>query len=97
MPEAPSEPEEDVPASDGEVVTVPCRDRARLMGELSARLMDMQADYAHGLTVRGRDFSVNFSPSPVSSAVRVCAAAEKSETARELAVSAQDMIKALDL
>ena len=97
IPETPSEPERAADEPDGELITVECRDRARLMGELSSRLMDMEADYTHGLTVRGKDFSVNFSPSPVSCAVRVCAAAERSETAKELAVSAGDMIKALDL
>lgn len=97
MPEAQPEPKGSRDEPDGEILTVACRDRARLMGELSARLMDMEADFSHGLTLRGKDFSVNFSPSPLASAVRICAAAEKAETAKELAISAQDMLKALDL
>ena len=97
LPERAPEPESAPEEPDGETLTVACRDRARLMGELSARLMDLGADYTHGLTVRGRDFSVNFSPSPSASAVRVCAAAERAETAKELAVSAEDLIKALNL
>lgn len=97
MPEAQPEPKGGRDEPDGEILTVTCRDRARLMGELSSRLMDMEADFSHGLTLRGKDFSINFSPSPLASAVRICAAAEKAETAKELAVSAQDMLKALDL
>jgi mannose-1-phosphate guanylyltransferase/phosphomannomutase len=97
LPEEAPEPREGRDEPDGEILTVECRDRARLMGELSARLMDMDADYTHGLTVRGADFSVNFSPLSERAAVRIAANAEDSEAAKELASSAGDMLRALNL
>ncbi|MEA4947915.1 MAG: nucleotidyltransferase family protein [Oscillospiraceae bacterium] len=97
LPETARAPETHAEEPDGETLTVECQNRAKLMGALSARLMDMEADFTHGLTVRGRDFSVNFAPSPLKNAVRICAAAEKAETAKELAVSAEELVRALDL
>lgn len=98
MPEAPVTPPGSADAvPEGQLVTVECRDRARAMGVLSRRLMDMDADFSHGLTVRGQDFSVNFAPLPDRTALRVAASAGDTEAAKELAATAGDMIKALKL
>lgn len=98
MPEASPPPQEDRDcAPEGQLVTVDCRDRAKLMGVLALRLMDMGADFSHGLTVRGKDFSVNFAPLSQRAAVRVAASAGDMEAAKELAASAGDMIRALNL
>lgn len=82
---------------DEHISEVVCRDRAKLMGELSRRLMDMGADYSHGVTVRGRDFSVNFSPVADRTAVRVAVSSGDAEMARELSVAAEDLLKAINL
>lgn len=93
-------PASELPAADtasGEFIDCACRSRAELMGTLSELFMDMGADYSDGLNVSAARFHMRISPLPQRSAVRVCVDSDDVEFSREIAVSAKNLIDALDL
>ena len=92
-PAAPAE----APESEEEGLDCPCKDRARLMGTLAELMMDMGADYADGIRLHGKGYEMHISPSAVRSAVHVAVNSPDAEFARELALSAKDLIQALEL
>ena len=57
----------------------------------------MGADYADGIRLHGKGYELHISPSAVRSAVRVAVSSPDAEFARELALSAKDLIQALDM
>lgn len=74
-----------------------CRDRAAAMGTLSELMMDMGADYSDGLRLRGRSYSLHIAPVRERSALRLRVSAQDAEFARSLALSARELIEALDM
>ena len=84
-------------APEPEGLDCPCRDRALLMGTLSELFLDLGADYADGLSLRAPGFALHVRPSATRAAVRVAVDAADQEFARSLALSAQELIRALDL
>ena len=93
LPAAPKE----APESEEEGLDCPCKDRAGLMGTLAELMMDMGADYADGIRLHGKDYELHISPSAVRSAVHVAVSSPDAEFAKELALSAKDLIQALDM
>lgn len=75
----------------------PCKDRAGLMGTLAELMMDMGADYSDGIQLHGHGYDMRISPSAVRSAIRIAVNAEDAEFAKELALSAKELVQALDL
>lgn len=93
--EPPSEPEEELPAGDADAL-VSCRDRARLMGELSEALLDMGADYADGLRLSAPRFELRIRPLVRSSALRISVRSADTEFAKSLCLSAKELAEALE-
>lgn len=75
----------------------PCRSRAELMGVLSQAMLDLGADYSDGIRLHGRRYELHIAPLAERSAVRVSVSSQDAEFAKELAFSARDLIRALDL
>lgn len=92
---APAAGEDGVPAA-GESLDCACHHRAELMGVLSELLMDMGADYSDGLRLHGKGYELRISPLASRSALRISVQSEDAEFARQLALSARDLAKALD-
>lgn len=92
---APAAGEDSVPAA-GENLDCACHHRAELMGVLSELLMDMGADYSDGLRIHGKGYELRISPLASRSALRISVQSEDAEFARQLALSARDLAKALD-
>lgn len=92
---APAAGEDSVPAA-GENLDCACHHRAELMGVLSELLMDMGADYSDGLRLHGKGYELRISPLASRSALRISVQSEDAEFARQLALSARDLAKALD-
>ena len=69
----------------------------RKLDKLAELMMDMGADYADGIRLHGKGYELHISPSAVRSAVRVAVSSPDAEFARELALSAKDLIQALDM
>ena len=84
------------PPSGEESLDCACRSRAELMGLLSQLLMDMGADYSDGLQLEGPRFHLRISPLASRSALRISVASQDAEFARELALSARDLARALE-
>lgn len=80
----------------GESLELPCRSRAQLMGQLSELLMDMGADYSDGIQLDGPRFHLHISPLATRSALCISVSSQDAEFARELALSARDLARALD-
>ena len=80
----------------GENLDCACHDRAELMGILSELLLDMGADYSDGLCLHGKGYELRISPLASRSALRISVQSEDAEFARELALSARDLARALD-
>lgn len=91
--QAENEPEGDWAAS----LEYPCKSRAGLMAELSKAMLDMGASFSDGLRLSGENYALRISPLAKSSAIRISVASEDAEFAKELAISARDLAKALDL
>ena len=87
---------EDSPCEAGESLDCACHDRAELMGILSELLLDMGADYSDGLRLHGKGYELRISPLASRSALRISVQSEDAEFARELALSARDLARALD-
>ena len=86
----------DVPPLPGENLDCACRSRAELMGSLSELLMDMGADYSDGLQLDSPRFHLRISPLTSRSALRISVSSQDAEFARELAISARDLARALE-
>lgn len=86
----------DVPPLPGENLDCACRSRAELMGSLSELLMDMGADYSDGLQLDSPRFHLRISPLSSRSALRISVSSQDAEFARELAISARDLARALE-
>ena len=86
----------DVPPLPGENLACACRSRAELMGSLSELLMDMGADYSDGLQLDSPRFHLRISPLASRSALRISVSSQDAEFARELAISARDLARALE-
>ena len=87
---------EDSAPQAGETLDCDCHHRAELMGLLSELLMDMGADYSDGLRLQGQGYALRISPLASRSALRISVQSEDAEFARQLALSARDLAKALD-
>ena len=88
---------QDRPEKCTECLELPCRSRAALMGALSEGLLDIGAEYSDGIHLSGSRFRMHISPLSEIPALRVAVSSQDSEYARELAVSAAELINALDL
>lgn len=92
----PAEPEAQNDARDvGEIIDCPCRDRAGLMRVLSQSLLELGADYSDGIRLAGQNYSLHISPLSAVSSLRVAVSSPDAELARALAVSAKELINAL--
>lgn len=74
----------------------PCRDRARLMAELSGAFLDMGAEFSDGLRLRFDEGELKICACPDSAALRIIASASDAELAAELSLSAQRLLEALE-
>lgn len=74
-----------------------CRSRAELMGALSELFLDMGADYSDGLTLDTDRFKLRIAPLRNRSAVHISVDSSDAEFASELALSAKELIEALNL
>ena len=74
-----------------------CKNRAELMSALSRICLDLGADYSDGLRLSKPHYRLHIAPLSELSAVRLSVQAEDTEFARSLALSAEELIKALDL
>ena len=92
----PDQAQDSPPPSGAESLDCACRSRAELMGLLSELLLDMGADYSDGLQLDGPRFHLRISPLASRSALRISVASQDAEFARELALSARDLARALD-
>ena len=75
---------------------IPCRDRARLMGQLSELMLELDAEYSDGILLRRSGWELRVRPDSAESALRLEAAAPEPEFARSLALSLGDVIRALE-
>lgn len=78
-------------------VAVPCRDRAATMSALSSAVLDLGADYSDGISLDGRGYHMHIFPSPRRSSVCVDVKSSDAEFARELTMTAKELIEALGL
>ena len=79
------------------VLDVPCRDRAAAMAALSTLMLEMGADYSDGIRFPLAEGGVHICPRAGTSAIAVAVDAPDAEFAASLALSAGEIIKALDL
>jgi hypothetical protein len=74
----------------------PCRSRAELMGALSRCMLEMDADYSDGIRIDTGRFQLHIAPLAQRSAIRIDVDAPDAEFAKELAISARDLARALE-
>ena len=67
------------------------------MGALSELMLDMGADYSDGIRMRTERYALHIRPCADRSAVRIGVQSEDAEFAKELALSAKELAKALEL
>lgn len=75
----------------------PCRDRAATMGALSELMLELGADYSDGIRLTLPGARAHIYPRAEKSAVAVAVDSPDAEFASSLALSAGEIIKALDL
>ena len=92
--EPPAESAEERPSQ--VALRIPCRDRAGLMGALSELMLELDADYSDGILLRRESWDLRIRPERDQAALRVEANALDTEFARDLALSARDVIRALE-
>ena len=73
-----------------------CRDRARLMGTLSELMLELDADYADGIRLKGADYALHIAPLAGREAVRIAVQADDAEFAKELCLSARRIAEAIE-
>lgn len=91
-----AEPPQGGTADDCAALICPCRDRAGLMRALSEAMLEYGADYSDGLTLTRPRYRLHIAPRRGESAVRVDVSSADAELARAVAVSAAELIAALD-
>ena len=79
------------------VLDFPCRDRAAAMTALSSLMLEMGAEFSDGIRFPLAEGSVHICPRAETSALAVAVDAPDAEFASALALSAGEIIKALDL
>ena len=84
------------PEPESTQVECSCRSRAELMGALSACMLEMDADYSDGIRLQGSRYRMHIAPLAQRSAIRIDVQSEDAEFARQLAISARDLIRALE-
>ncbi len=85
------------PAAQGVSSDCSCKNRAELMAVLSQIAMDLGADYSDGLKITKPHYHLHIAPLSRQSAVRLSVQSDDAEFASSLALTAQELIKALDL
>ena len=75
---------------------IPCRDRAGLMGRLSELMLELDADFSDGILLRRPGWRLAVRPEEAESALRIEAGAQDTELARSLALSLQEVVRALE-
>ncbi|MBR0040391.1 MAG: nucleotidyltransferase family protein [Oscillospiraceae bacterium] len=95
--ERPRRPENPRHSGDSAVLDFPCRDRAAAMGALSSLMLEMGADYSDGIRFPLAEGSVHICPRADRCALSVAVDAPDAEFASALALSAGEIIRALDL
>lgn len=95
LPEGQNRPRREEKAA--AVLDFPCRDRAAAMGALSTLMLEMGADYSDGIRFPLAEGGVHICPRAETSALAVAVDAPDAEFASSLALSAGEIIKALDL
>lgn len=75
---------------------VPCRDRAGIMGLLSALMLELGAEYQDGIRLTGDNYRLHISPTASRSALRLAVRCDDAEFAKALALSAGEVIRALE-
>ena len=79
------------------VMDFPCRDRAAALGALSTLMLEMGAEFSDGIRFPLAQGSVHICPRAETSALAVAVDAPDAEFAASLALSAGEIIRALDL
>ncbi len=74
-----------------------CKNRAELMNALSQITMDLGADYNNGIEISKPLYTLHISPLIHNSAVRLSVQSEDTEFASSLALTTEELIKALNL
>ena len=74
-----------------------CRSRAALMGALSGLMLELDADYSDGIRLHDPRYELHIAPLAARSAVRIAVDSRDAELARSLALSAGELVRALDL
>jgi len=93
-PEEPAAAEE--PVGEGFTLDCPCQSRAAVMGGLSEGLLELGVDLSDGLCLEGSGCRLRIAPLAAKAGVRVSVTAPDMELARSLALSAQEVIEALE-
>lgn len=95
-PKAPAAKQRE-PSAAAAVRDFPCRDRAATMGALSSLMLEMGADYDDGIRFKAPGGRVHIFPRAEKDAIAVAVDSPDAEFASSLALSAGEIIKALDL
>lgn len=88
-------PAEDPPAA--ATLDCPCASRAAVMGALSELMLELDADYSDGIRLHDPRYELHIAPLSARSAVRIAVDSRDAEFARSLALSAGELVKALNL
>ena len=89
-------PKKQEDGEDGEGDEYECADRASLMGALSQVLLDMGADFSDGIRLRRPHYEMHIFPCMQKSAVRVHVDSNDAEFAKQLSVTAGELIRTLE-
>ena len=92
---ATQEPGEE-PEGEGYTLDCPCTSRAAVMGGLSEGLLELGADFSDGLRLEGPGYRLHIAPLASRAGVRVSVSSADTEFARSLALSARELIRALE-
>lgn len=92
-----AEEERREPDAAAAVLDFPCRDRAATMGALSSLMLEMGADYSDGIRFAAPGGRVHIFPRAEDNAIAVAVDSPDAEFASSLALSAGELIKALNL
>lgn len=91
---APDDIAEDAPQGG---IDCPCRSRAAVMGVLSEAVLDLGADYSDGIRIIRPNYSLHIAPRVRVSAIHVDIRSDDAEFARELTLTAKELIEKLEL
>lgn len=96
LPGGPRTVEDAGPYEEEGGIFIPVSDRAGIMGILSGELMELGADYSHGLSLETPSFEISIRPAAEISALRVAVRSEDAELAEDIVSLARDMIEKLE-